>query len=375
MEVPNDGEPREIDESPPPPPELFYALKTRGYWLLPDSSTNHRTEYPRPSLNRDRKKIGARIWSWSELPVTLGVSRVLFDKLRRSLQLATLFFLATIITVVPGPVSAQEIIRCPDWKLLVSPAVLRSSSERVTGDSFDAKLQMATPVKAQGPSKSTTATNGAGDKRRAQAADCTHAIQRGDTLGKIAARYLGTSNRWPEIARTNPGIDSKQLRIGAVIKLPCAVPAGQGSAARRSGGPLAGTAFLGALSGQKKTPAASGAGEEAGATATTAQSESTDKNAPTATKPVEPVPTPTQPLPVWTAKSGEDFASVLKRWSKVAGYRIVIRTTDAWTISVPIRLQTDFESAVAELVRGLGSDGRSPPVRVYKNKVIRLGGL
>ena len=80
-------------------------------------------------------------------------------------------------------------------------------------------------------------------------------------------------------------------------------------------------------------------------------------------------------MPVWTAKKGEDFAAVLNRWAKASGYRLVIATTDAWTLGVPIRIQADFETAVSQLVRGLGSDGKAPPVRLYENRVLRLGGL
>ena len=278
----------------------------------------------------------------------------------------------TTFSFSPGPVSAQDIIRCPDWKLLVNPAVLRSRSEQVKGESFDAALQMARPVRPIRASISTTATGQAGGKQQAQTpAKCTHIVKSGDTLGKIAARYFGASNRWPEIARANAGVDSRHLRIGTVINLPCAAPAGQGSAARNSGGPLAGTGFLVGLSGQENTPAASDGQETAEIAPVAAQSDSGKKK----TAPAKPAPPPPAPLPIWSAKAGEDFTSVLKRWGKAAKYQIVIRTTDAWTIGVPIRLQTDFESAVAELVKGLGSDGRSPPIRVYKNKVIQLGGL
>ena len=332
----------------------------------------------------------ARVWPWSRLLKPFLVSSFLNYKQWRCLPLGMLSVACTTFSFSPGPVSAQDIIRCPDWKLLVNPAVLRSRSEQVKGESFDAALQMARPVRPIRASISTTATGQAGGKQQAQTpAKCTYIVKSGDTLGKIAARFLGASNRWPEIARANAGVDSRHLRIGTVINLPCAAPAGQGTAARNSGGPLAGTGFLVGLSGQKKTPAASNGQKTAkAATATaqidsgkkktapaTAQNDSGKKKAAPAPQPAKPAPPTPAPLPIWSAKAGEDFATVLNRWGKAAKYQIVIRTTDAWTIGVPIRLQTDFESAVAELVKGLGSDGRSPPVRVYKNKVIRLGGL
>ena len=66
---------------------------------------------------------------------------------------------------------------------------------------------------------------------------------------------------------------------------------------------------------------------------------------------------------------------VLHRWAKSANYRVVVGTSDAWTLGVPVHLQGDFETAVNQLVRGLGSDGQAPPVRIYSNRVVRLGGL
>jgi nucleoid-associated protein YgaU len=48
----------------------------------------------------------------------------------------------------------------------------------------------------------------------------TVTVARGDTLGEIAQRELGTSRRWPEIAALNPGIDPNALRIGTVLALP-----------------------------------------------------------------------------------------------------------------------------------------------------------
>ena len=216
--------------------------------------------------------------------------------------------------------------------------------------------------------------------RKLPPSSCTYTIRSGDTLGSIAARHLGASKRWPEIARANPGLNPDRLRVGAVINLPCVNVAGQGGSApkARPGEPLAGTGFLALLSGQKA--AAAGAAEKK---PTTAQSpgkktsragpSSAGKNPATApSTPAKPAP---PPLPVWTAKSGEDFAAVLKRWAKAAGYRVVVGTTDAWTLAVPVSIRGDFETAVNQLVRGLGSDGKAPPVRVYSNRVIRLGGL
>ncbi|WP_404424326.1 LysM peptidoglycan-binding domain-containing protein [Nibricoccus sp. IMCC34717] len=48
----------------------------------------------------------------------------------------------------------------------------------------------------------------------------THQIVPGDTLSRIARRYLGSADRWAEILELNPGLDPAKLPIGETIKLP-----------------------------------------------------------------------------------------------------------------------------------------------------------
>lgn len=48
----------------------------------------------------------------------------------------------------------------------------------------------------------------------------THVVQRGDTLGTIAERYLGTSRRWREISELNKLSDPDRLLVGATLKIP-----------------------------------------------------------------------------------------------------------------------------------------------------------
>lgn len=45
-------------------------------------------------------------------------------------------------------------------------------------------------------------------------------VRKGDTLQKIAAKYLGTSRRWKEIATLNKIRDPSRLKTGSIIKLP-----------------------------------------------------------------------------------------------------------------------------------------------------------
>ncbi|WP_419737622.1 TcpQ domain-containing protein [Ruegeria sp.] len=309
--------------------------------------------------------------------------------------------------LAPQEGRAQDIIRCPDWQSLVRPVALRASTERVAPGAFEAKLTR--PGRTAAPSPDLADQRDGAGRRRAVPlpSACTHTIRAGDTLGRIAARSLGSSRRWPEIARANPGLDPKRLRIGAPIRLPCEAGAGQGASvgqekssaipASTPGAPLSGTGFLAALFGTK-APAPSTAATQTGAekrpqtepptelqtgpgkagrVASPADGAQVSKPAKgtKAAKPAKDATPPPAPLPIWSARAGEDFEAVLRRWGRAAGYRVVVSTSDAWILAVPVRLQAEFEAALNQLVQGLGSDGTAPPVRIYSNRTIRLGGL
>lgn len=48
----------------------------------------------------------------------------------------------------------------------------------------------------------------------------SYTVQRGDTLGKIAKRLLGSSQKWREIARANPKINPNKLIVGDALVIP-----------------------------------------------------------------------------------------------------------------------------------------------------------
>lgn len=54
----------------------------------------------------------------------------------------------------------------------------------------------------------------------------SYTVQRGDTLGKIAKRVLGSSQKWREIARANPSINPNKLNVGETLVIPGAAPTG-----------------------------------------------------------------------------------------------------------------------------------------------------
>lgn len=53
-----------------------------------------------------------------------------------------------------------------------------------------------------------------------------HLVAAGETLSSIAARHLGDSARWREIAALNPQVDPDRLAVGDRLRLPGASPRG-----------------------------------------------------------------------------------------------------------------------------------------------------
>ena len=47
-----------------------------------------------------------------------------------------------------------------------------------------------------------------------------HKVRRGDWLSKIAKRYYGDKEKWPDILDANPGINPDLIRPGQIIKVP-----------------------------------------------------------------------------------------------------------------------------------------------------------
>ena len=266
-----------------------------------------------------------------------------------------LFCVAFLALVLTSPARAAvdpsrtadrgELIRCPDWQRLMSRrSILASAAEGQTKHAFEERVGIPAST-AMSPSS---------------AESCTHAVAAGDTLGGIAKSKLGRSSRWREIAALNPGLQPKALRIGTVLKLPCTVAGGaeEGGA----GTPPDRVAFLQRLRNALSRPEPSSAAAP--------EAPASDADVEHATEAAPPLPPP----PVWTAAKDEFLSDVLTRWGTEAGWTVVIDTTDAWRLHVGFRTEGAFDSAVAELIRGMGHDGVAPRVRLYPNQVLRLGG-
>ncbi len=66
----------------------------------------------------------------------------------------------------------------------------------------------------------TVASGGPAGSEESRAALPTYTVAAGDTLSRIAKKRYGDERNWQEIAKANPHLDAKKLKIGQVIYLP-----------------------------------------------------------------------------------------------------------------------------------------------------------
>ncbi len=84
----------------------------------------------------------------------------------------------------------------------------------------DAPLQVGARLRL-GPAAATPAPSGPKPAPEAgTSGERTHTLAKGETLSKIAARYLGDAGRWREIQSLNKIADPANVPEGIVLKLP-----------------------------------------------------------------------------------------------------------------------------------------------------------
>lgn len=121
----------------------------------------------------------------------------------------------------PAGRGARWIIR--DGDLTPGPE-LRDRRLRVTQQEFQVTLTeyieadvTLTPAKRHRDKKKDKDKNGNGGR---DSETRIYVVKRGDTLAKIAARFLGDADEWPRIARLNNIRDPDFIRVGQRLKIP-----------------------------------------------------------------------------------------------------------------------------------------------------------
>ena len=266
---------------------------------------------------------------------------------------------AVIATLASSsPSFSADLIVCPDWRSYVpksAPIALRTSAP---AESFETRIARAIetadtsspgkrqPLSAMHPPAQTNAAtlkSGAGGCK-------TYTVRAGDTLGKIAARELGASKRYPELLAANKDKvkSAETLRIGTALAIPCAE------------------------SDQLTVLAASQKRQHWWKAKPTENKTTVKEAAAKATPEVVLKPAP-KPLPRWSAKQGEYLSDVLKRWGKTAGYTVILDGPAGWKRGVRFSEVGTFEDVIQQLVKGFARDGLPPSVRIHSNKVLKIG--
>jgi len=188
--------------------------------------------------------------------------------LRNSLAVAAAVAIVTTTVLLMPPPEDRPVPRPPDAKVNEGGAkaapekagttAAATGPEDRTGEATSVQLPPAARADAlptalgagQAQSLVSAPRQAAGGTDTSGPAGQDYVVKGGDTPATIAREHLGDASRWTEIARLNPGLDAKSLKIGQTLKLP------GGTAASTAGAQAAPTAKkAGAAPG---TPAASG---------------------------------------------------------------------------------------------------------------------
>lgn len=125
-------------------------------------------------------------------------------------------FTVTGHPAIPGsvPWTAQG-LDFTDW--LIAPRSARPY--RVTATFTLVEYRVGDVVTHASPAARSRTRHGSGSRTGAGKAR-TYTVRKGDTLGSIAAKLLGSASRWTELKLINGIRDPNHLKVGYVMKLP-----------------------------------------------------------------------------------------------------------------------------------------------------------
>lgn len=84
------------------------------------------------------------------------------------------------------------------------------------------RLRTTAPKKSPVPRDAKARVAAQRRRKAAQSAQTMHTVKKGDTLGKIAKKYLGDANRYPEVFKANQPMlsDPNKIYPGQVLRIP-----------------------------------------------------------------------------------------------------------------------------------------------------------
>ncbi len=103
-------------------------------------------------------------------------------------------------------------------------AAAATNSPSTTDFQHEDEYQVPEHVINESPAPSVSADAAEADASFYGQTGGSYTIQRNDTLGKIAKRVLGSTQKWREIARANPSVNPNRLNVGETIVIPGAAP-------------------------------------------------------------------------------------------------------------------------------------------------------
>jgi nucleoid-associated protein YgaU len=132
-------------------------------------------------------------------------------------------------------------LRIPPRDVLLGRARLGEQGSPITAPATGPGATPAAPSSSPSPTTAPGRGAPAALARTAVAqapATTEYVVQRGDTLGTISQKMLGTSRRWREILELNRSVirDENALTVGTRLRLPAASPSGPAPATGSTGG-------------------------------------------------------------------------------------------------------------------------------------------